>query len=263
MKVRVGITFNQQRKPETKKPAMEIAGWLKDNGCKAYVNPTKKVLETGLDFIIVLGGDGMILHAADKVADFAIPLIGVNFGHKGYLCDVEYNEVFEKLKKVLNGDFGTKRRTRVQAEVFRENKRTRTISGLNEILIGGINRTVFLEIRVIGKNKEFEAEVIGDGILISTQIGSTAYNINAGGAVLLTDAFSVVANNGLFKSDFLLPNTKSFVTSVEAVFEVRILNPHKQNLPYIVADGQRNYRFKNGDFVVIKRSEKETLFVRV
>jgi NAD+ kinase len=151
----------------------------------------------------------------------------------------------------------------VQAEVFHENKRTRTISGLNEILIGGINRTVFLEIRVIGENKEFEAEVIGDGILISTQIGSTAYNINAGGSVLLTDAFSVVANNGLFKSDFLLPNTKSFVTSVEAVFEVRILNPHKQNLPYIVADGQRNYRFKNGDFVVIKRSEKETLFVRV
>lgn len=261
--MKIGITFNQRRKPETKKPAMEIAEWLKDNDCKVYVNPVKKVLENGLDFVIVIGGDGMILHTADKVADFAIPLIGVNFGRKGYLYDVEYSEVFEKLEKVLRKNFEVKRRTRVQAEIFHKNKIRRTISGLNEILIGGINRTVFLEIRVIGKNKEFEAEVIGDGIIVSTQVGSTAYNINAGGAVLLTDAFSVVANNGLFKSDFLLPNTKSFVTSVEAVFEVRILNPHKQNLPYFVADGQRSYRLEDGNFVVIKKAEKETLLIKV
>lgn len=261
--MKVGITFNQQRKPETKKPALEIAEWLRNNGCKVYVNPAKKILERGLDFVVVIGGDGVILHTADRVADFAIPLVGVNFGHKGYLCDVEYSEVFGKLEKVLNGNFKVKRRTRVQAEVFHENKRMRAISGLNEILIGGINRTVFLEIRVMGKKKEFGAKVIGDGIIVSTQVGSTAYNINAGGAVLLTDAFSVVANNGLFKSDFLLPNTKSFVTSVKAVFEVKILNPHKQNLPYLVADGQRNYRLKNNDFVVIKKSEKEALFIRV
>jgi len=261
--MKIGITFNQRRKPETKQPVTEIAGWLKNNGCKTYINPAKKVLESGLDFIIAVGGDGIILHTADMVADFAIPLVGVNFGRKGYLCDIEYDKVFGELKKILKGNFKVKKRTRVQTEVFHKDEKTKVISGLNEILIGGINRTVFLEIRAIGKNKEFEAEVIGDGIIVSTQVGSTAYNINAGGAVLLTDVFSVVANNGLFKSDFLLPNTKSFVTSVKAVFEVRVLNPHKQNLPYLVADGQRSYRLKNNDFVVIKKSEKETLFIRI
>ena len=165
-------------------------------------------------------------------------------------------------KKSLKGILRLKK-TRVQAEVFHEDEKVKTISGLNEILIGGISRTVFLKIGAIGKNREFEAKIIGDGIIVSTQVGSTAYSINAGGTVLLTDVFSVVANNGLFESDFLLPNTKSFVTSVKAVFEVSISNPHKQNLPYLVADGQRSYRLKNGDFVVIKKSEKETLFIRI
>lgn len=261
--MKAGVVFNQRRKPETKQPAMEIIKWLKNNDCKVYVNPAKKILKNGLDFVVAVGGDGIVLHIANRVADFAIPLIGVNFGHKGYLCDAEYSEIFEKLGKILKGNFEVEKRTRAQAEVFHKDEKMKTISGLNEILIGGINRTVFLEIRTIGKNKEFKAEVIGDGIIVSTQVGSTAYSINAGGAVLLTDVFSVVANNGLFKSDFLLPNTKSFVTSVKAVFEVRILNPHKQNLPYLVADGQRNYRLKNEDFVVIKKSEKETLFIRV
>ena len=242
---------------------MEIAGWLRDSGHKIHLNPAKKVLKSGLDFVVAIGGDGAVLHAADKVADFAIPLVGVNFGRRGYLCDMEYSEVFEKLRKILKGNFKIKKKTRAQAEVFYKDKKVKTISGLNEILIGGISRTVFLEIRAMGRNKEFKTEVIGDGIIVSTQVGSTAYAINAGGAVLLTDVFSVVANNGLFKSDFLLPNTKSFVTSVEAVFEIKILNPRKQNLPYLVADGQRNYRLKNGDFVVIKKSDKKTLFVRV
>jgi len=260
--MKIGVTFNKQRKPETEQPAREIVGWLRNNGHKVYINPVKKILESGLDFIVAVGGDGTVLHTADRVADFAIPLVGVNFGRKGYLCDMEYDEVFKKLEKILKGNFKVKK-TRVQAEVFHEDEKVKTISGLNEILIGGISRTVFLKIGAIGKNREFEAKIIGDGIIVSTQVGSTAYSINAGGTVLLTDVFSVVANNGLFESDFLLPNTKSFVTSVKAVFEVSISNPHKQNLPYLVADGQRSYRLKNGDFVVIKKSEKETLFIRI
>lgn len=261
--MKIGVIFNQRRKPETKQPAVEIVAWLKNKGHKAYLNPAKKILESGLDFIVTVGGDGTLLHAADKVANFAIPLVGVNFGREGYLCDIKHDRVFEELEKILKGNFKVKKRTRVQAEVFQKDKKTKEISGLNEIQIGGINRTVFLGIRVVGKNREFEAEATGDGIIVSTQVGSTAYNINAGGAVLLTDVLSVVVNNGWFKSDFLLPNTKSFVTSVKAVFEVRVLNPHRQNLPYLVADGQRNYRLKNGDFVVIKKSEKEALFIRV
>ncbi|MEA1937394.1 MAG: NAD(+)/NADH kinase [Patescibacteria group bacterium] len=263
MKMKIGIAFNQQTKPKTKQPAQKIAKWLKDNDCKIYFNPTKKILKNGLDFVIVLGGDGLILHLADQVADFAIPLIGINFGRSGYLCDVEYNKVFKKLEKILKENFKVRKATRIQAEIFRKDKKVKIISGLNEILIGGINRTVFLEIKTRDEKEEFKAEVIGDGIIISTQIGSTAYNLNAGGAMLLLDAFSVVASNGLFKSNFLLSNTKSFITSAKAIFETQILNLHKQNLLYLTADGQRSYKLESNDFIIIKKAKEKTLFVKL
>ena len=260
---KVGIIFNKERKPEAKKPSLEIAEWLEENGCKAYVNPDESILGERLDFVVAVGGDGTILRVADKIARFSIPLIGVNFGHRGYLCKIGENEIFKKLEKILQGNFEIEEKTRIQAEVFNKKKIIREIDGLNEILIGGISRTVFLEIEVTDKDKLFKATVTGDGVLFATKTGSTGYNINAGGPALVTDVFSVVASNAYFSSDFLIPNMRSFVTSVEAVFQVRILNTFKENLPFLAADGQRDYRLKKGDIVRIKKSKHKTLFVKV
>ncbi len=260
---KVGIIFNEERKPEAKKPSVEIAEWLKGRGCEAYINPDESILDRGLDFVVVVGGDGTILRIADKIAKFSISLIGVNFGHRGYLCDIGENEIFEKLEKMLQGNFEIEEKTRIQAEVFNKKKIIREIDGLNEILIGGISRTVFLEIEAIDKDRSFKATVTGDGVLFATKTGSTGYNINAGGPALVTNAFSVVSSNAYFSSDFLIPNIRSFVTSVEAVFQIRILNTFKENLPFLAADGQRDYRLKEGDIVWIKKSKYKTLFVKV
>ncbi len=260
---KIGIMFNKERKPEAKKPSLEIAEWLEKKGCEVYVNPDESILGKGLDLVVVIGGDGTILRIADKIARFSIPLIGVNFGHRGYLCDIEENEIFEKLEKILQGNFKIEKKTRIQAKVFNKEKIIREIDGLNEILIGGISRTVFLEIEATDKDRSFKATVTGDGVLFATKTGSTGYNINAGGPALITDAFSVVASNAYFSSDFLIPNMRSFVTSDEAVFQVRILNTFKENLPFLAADGQRDYRLKKGDIVRIKRSKYKTLFVKV
>lgn len=260
---KIGIIFNEERKPEARKPSVEIAKWLKEKGCEKYINPGESILGKGLDLVVVVGGDGTILRVADKIARFSIPLIGVNFGHRGYLCDIVENEIFKKLEKMLQGNFEIEEKTRIQAEVFNKKKIIREIDGLNEILIGGISRTVFLEIKATDKDRSFKATVTGDGVLFATKTGSTGYNINAGGPVLITDAFSVVASNAYFSSDFLIPNMRSFVTSVEAVFQVKILNTFKENLPFLAADGQRNYRLKGGDIVRIKKSKYKTLFMKV
>ena len=87
--------------------------------------------------------------------------------------------------------------------------------------------------------------------MFATKTGSTGYNINAGGPALVTDAFSIVASNAYFNSDFLIPNVKSFITSVEAVFQVRILNTFKENLPFLAADGQRDRGLKEGDTLLL------------
>jgi len=259
---KIGITYNGKRKPEAKEASLKIASWLRKNN-KVYVNPNKNVLKKGLDFVVAIGGDGSVLHTANRVAEFSIPIVGINFGRKGYLCGIEKSEVYEKLEKMLCEEFQVEERTRIQAEVFNGSRKVCTIDGLNEVLVGGINRTVFLEIEVISKEKSFKAKVTGDGIIFSTKTGSTAYNINAGGPVVLTDVFSVVANNALFESDFLAPNTKSFVISTDAIFRARILNSNKQNLPFLVADGQRDQRLKENELVIIEKSPRETLFVKI
>ncbi len=260
---KIGVIFNEKRKPEAKKPAGEIAGWIKEKKCQAYVNPSDAVLTKGLDFILVIGGDGTILRTADRIAKFSIPLIGVNFGHRGYLCDIEENEIFEKLEKILQGKYKTEERTRIRAEVENKEKIIREIDGLNEILIGGISRTVFLKLEMTDHNKYFTANITGDGVLLATKTGSTGYNINAGGSILFADLFSVVANNAYFESEVMVPNVKSFVTSTNAVFKIKILNDFKENLPFLAADGQRSYRLKKGDSVKIKKSKYKTIFLKV
>jgi len=255
---KVGIVFDK-RKPESERLGIGIKQWLKTKGYKVFLKLTDRVLEKGLTFVITLGGDGLVLHTADKVAEFQIPLFRVNFGQRGYLCDVRPNEVFEK----LNGDFEIEKRTRIQARVFQGEEIVKEVSALNEIVIGGSNRMISIEMEVRDKEKSFRAKIKGDGVIFSTQTGSTAYNINAGGPVLLTDMLSVVANNALFESAFLLPNTKALVTSTKAVFKVKSLDPRRFHLPYLVADGQRDYKLNDGDLVVIKESALKTLFIKV
>ncbi len=260
---KIGIIFNEKRKPEAKRPAGEIAKWIGGKGHKAYVNSGDSVLAKGLDFILVVGGDGTILRSADRIAKFSIPLAGVNFGHRGYLCDIEESEIYSKLEKILQGKYKTEERTRICAEVENKGKIIKEIDGLNEILIGGISRTVFLEIEMKDKNKYFTANITGDGVLFATKTGSTGYNINAGGSILFADLFSVVANNAYFESKSLVPNVKSFVTSTNAIFKIKILNDFKENLPFLAADGQRSYRLKKGDSVQIKKSKFKTIFLKV
>lgn len=260
---KIGIVFNEKRKPEAKKPGVEIAGWIKSKKRQAYVNPGDSILAKGLDFMLVIGGDGTILRTADRIAEFSIPLVGVNFGHRGYLCDIEENEIYEKLEKILQGKYKMEERTRICAEVENKGKIIKEIDGLNEILIGGISRTVFLEMEMADQDKHFTANITGDGVLFATKTGSTGYNINAGGSILFADLFSVVANNAYFESKALVPNVKSFVISTDAVFKIKILNDFKENLPFLAADGQRSYRLKKGDSVQIKKSKYKTVFLKV
>jgi NAD+ kinase len=260
---KIGIIFNEKRKPETKGPAGEITGWIKKRKCQVYINPSDAVLAKGLDFALVIGGDGTILRTADRIARFSIPLVGVNFGHRGYLCDIEESEIYSKLEKILQGKYKKEERTRIFAEVENKGKIVKEIDGLNEILIGGISRTVFLGLEMADYDKHFTANITGDGVLFATKTGSTGYNINAGGSILFADLFSVVANNAYFESKVLLPNVKSFITSTNAIFKIKILNDFKENLPFLAADGQRSYRLKKGDEIKVKKSKYKTIFLKV
>ncbi len=261
--MKIGIIYNDKKKKEIKRPVNEVLAWLRSKKHVVYINPDENILKKGLDFAVAFGGDGSFLFAADRVVECLIPLVGINFGNRGYLCEIQKKNIFESIEKILNGKYRIEERTRIQAEIFHDDKSIGLISGLNEVHVGGIDRTVFISIETICKNDSFRSKASGDGIIFSTKTGSTAYNMNAGGPVLIVDGFSVVANNAMFESDFLLPNAKSFVASVDAVFKVELLNEGRQNLPCLVADGQRNYKFESGDHIIIRKAPKSNYFVKL
>lgn len=264
--MRIGIVYNKKldaKSKEARKLARNVASRLRKNGHNVYQKLNGEILKK-LDLVITFGGDGLVLHTANKVAPFGVPLFRINFGYLGFLTNTEPSEIFENLEKILKGDFHIEERARVEAKVFHGGNLVKKIDALNEVVIGGINRTVALRLAARIDRENFVAEARGDGLIISTKTGSTAYNINAGGAVLLAEnVFSVVANNAFFKSDFLLPNTKSFVVPAQARFRIDVINQNKLNLPYVVADGQRNHRLKSGDYVLVNKSPVKTLFLEI
>ncbi len=262
----IAIIYNKKLKPETEQPANEAMEYFKSKGSKVIINP--KLFRVDMDITIVYGGDGLLLHTANRIGSCKIPIIGVNYGRVGYLCKIKKVENAPTVwNMLLNDKYGVLYKTRIQAEIT-NNGITEYIDALNEISIGGIDKTVYLKTIIKQKfNKKVNdikvLESIGDGIIISTKTGSTAYNVNAGGSILLSDVFSVVSNNCLFQSKEFPINTKSIVTNTNFQFEIKIMNNKKENLPWLIADGQRRHKITENDEIIIKKSPIETLFIEI
>ncbi len=259
---KIGLVYDARNK-EARKFAFGVFRQLTLNKIPCFVCSTRESIEE-CDFIVTSGGDGTALHVANKVLRRKTPILRVNFGTRGVLCNVSQPSIYSAIGKILKNDFRIEEKTRIFAEI--KGGDALRVDAFNEILIGGINfRNSWLRVAMleIGKiEKIFWAT--GDGLLFATQSGSTAWSASAGGPRLLTDVFCVTGSNAVFKADFdqLSPNAKSMVVSPDTVFKVTTLRsgPYR---PYVVADGQRYYRMKKDDTIIIKKSPYKTLFIEL
>jgi len=139
-----------------------------------------------MDFMVVLGGDGTVLRAAQYAAECKIPLLGINMGNIGYLTDVEADEAEEAISQVLAGDFITENRMMLEVS-FDARGASHRFLALNDFAVtrGNNPRLITCEISI---NGEFLDTLKGDGLIIATPTGSTAYSLAAGGPVLKPDA---------------------------------------------------------------------------
>lgn len=280
--MKIGIFFNKKRKPKTEKPAKEIAKWLREKGYKSYLNPNKESLLSSINFGVIIGGDGTVLGVANKVAGYGIPIVGINFGHVGWLCAIngdDANTVKEKLEQILlmslSNENNIEIRTRIKAVVSNDGKEVLQVDGLNEIVIGGIPKTVFLEVEIIDGYDRYKAWVMGDGAMACTKTGSTAYWKKAGGPVFTSDSLGILANNATFENPgdmtsvesgeykTLPENNQPFVGSTRSEYRIKIINEYKDNIPFLIGDGQTIYRLHKGDTIVINKSENVNKFIRV
>ena len=214
MMKRVGIIPNRFKDKDFR-ITEQIAAWLEKEGLEVYaMDEVARVLQTKVgvlegvnlyrhcDCIIAIGGDGTILGVAEDACKQNVPIIGVNLGRLGFLADIEVREMEVALKKILNEEYTIDERMMLRATVTGPGEDVQVFHALNDINVtrGNFARIVDFQISV---NKELCDIYPADGIIISTPTGSTAYNLSAGGPIVLPGAnlcdYTYLSTYAIFK----------------------------------------------------------------
>ena len=144
---------------------------------------------SGIDYAWIFGGDGTVLHVATTLAKYNVPAVCVNCGHIGFLTDFEYNEIEEAVKLLLGGKLN--KLSRMLIDVSFGNKKT---TALNDLVVqrNNLNESgkLILDLGVY-INGQLADEIAGDGVIVMTPSGSTAYSLSAGGSILSPDVNAI------------------------------------------------------------------------
>ena len=171
------------------------------------------------DLAVVVGGDGTMLATARQLARFDIPLIGINQGRLGFITDVPLAEQAQVLPAMLRGEYTEERRTMLAVRVEREGQLIFQTTAMNEVVVNRGSRAGLLELRA-EIDGHFVANYRGDGLIVATPTGSTAYSLSAGGPLMHPNlgGFCLVpiAPNNLSNRPLALANTASIVLEMIA-----------------------------------------------
>ncbi len=173
-------------KKDFKKPRRigeEIIHWFADRGVKTVVDQVTK----DLDILIILGGDGTLLHIADKASKYEIPVMGINLGGLGFLTAVSAKERFEALELLLQGKMTVEERmllkTRLLGGPGTDSSPGSYLYALNDVVISKGDVDQIIRLRT-WSDQEFITTYRADGLIFSTPTGSTAYNLSSGGPIV-------------------------------------------------------------------------------
>lgn len=202
--------------------------------------------------ILVLGGDGTLIRAATKTAAMQIPLIGVNLGTLGYLCELEERTVFRAIDRLMTDSFTLEKRIMLTGHKAGSDK---TSIAMNDIVLHRTGDLQILSIHVF-VNGEFLSTYHADGIIVSTPTGSTGYNMSAGGPIVDPKGNMLV----LTPINAHNLNSKSIVLDADDVIEIEIgsRRAKRDEKASVSFDGDSSICLNVGDKVIISRSVNYT-----
>lgn len=206
--------------------------------------------------VVCFGGDGTILHMAKAATRHGVPLLGVNIGTMGFMAELESSEIGE-LAKLADGDYTVDSRMMLDITVHRGKDIIFHDICLNDAVItkGAVARVVHLEVRCDGVQA---LECDGDGIVVATPTGSTAYSLSAGGPIVEPAARSILITP-ICAHDVA---SRGIVASDERVINVEMTQNARRNA-FLSADGGRALKMNINDVVTIRKSELSTKLIRL
>ena len=213
-----------------------------------------------VECVIVLGGDGTMLHASRLIAPHDLPVVGVNLGTLGFLTEIEMSHLSEGIDDLLNDRFHIEERMVLEGCIFHRDISCYRLSALNDIVItrSGFSRIISFKIIVNGELLDVYA---ADGVIISTPTGSTGYNLSAGGPIVNPEANVILITP-------VCPHSlqaKSIVLGEWDTIEIHIQKVRKTQLEeaLVTFDGQVAERLNPGDIIKIHKSRKVAKVVKV
>lgn len=208
------------------------------------------------DMVICFGGDGTILHMAKAATRRGLPILGVNIGTMGFMAELESSEL-EKLTRLAEGDYTIDSRMMLDVTVQRDRDIIYHDICLNDVVVtkGAVARIVHLQVKCDGVQA---MESGGDGVIISTPTGSTAYNYSAGGPIVEPEAKNMIITP-ICAHEI---GSRSIVASDKRVVTVQMVQNARRNA-YLSVDGGKAVRLNMGDVATIRKSNLETKLIRL
>lgn len=206
-----------------------------------------------IDMAVVLGGDGSVLMGVSYLNGSDIPIIGINFGHFGYLTECEPRDGFEAIEKVLKGEYIIEERMMLSCKLYDQFGGFTEYSALNEAVIYRGSLMHILDIPLYINQKPITS-LLCDGIIICTPTGSTAYNLSAGGPVLVPTSENMAITPICQRN----PSCSSIVTSGND-----IVCASTDKTAFLCIDGQKQIRIEKGAKLVFTKSAKKTKIIKV
>lgn len=255
---RIGFAYNP-----TNEQALELreraGGWCQVRGVDHWAAPAgdleahRRELPT-TDVLVVLGGDGTFLRAAQSVAIVDVPILGVNLGKVGFLSKAEEHELEAVLEKLVAGQFVIRERMALTGSILPAGRASEgEFTALNDIVIarGSLARVVRVDVTI---DESHLATFVADGLIVASPTGSTGYSFSAGGPILDPQSRNLVVT----PIAGYLSAIRSIVVSPEQVVRCRVVAAHEA---LVSIDGSEDRRIQVGDVVEVRALERAIRFV--
>ena len=249
---RVGIILRPST-PELKDIFYDIKNVFESHGIEVFIDSISggmidvmgqefDIICQKCDILVSIGGDGTLISTVRRSYKYQIPILGVHAGKLGFLADLSVDEMKDFVEILVKGEFRIDHRAVLQATI-KTNESENTIFAFNDIVLTRPSISKMIRIETLVDDKAFNT-YYGDGVIVSTPTGSTAYNLSAGGPVLfpLTNVFSLtpICPHSLTQRPVVLPGH----------FSIDMKTPDKSAL--LIVDGQDMHEFGSGDTISIK-----------
>jgi NAD+ kinase len=257
---RVGLCAKPRSAP-AQAAARELAQWLGARGVEVLLADSLGAgghalgaLAEKADLLVVLGGDGTLLSVAREVAARAVPILGVNLGTLGFLAEFAPREEREILERVLRGDYTTVERMRLDVRALRGERELFRSHALNDAVIARTDLSRMIDLEVAADAVPVTT-YHGDGLIVATPTGSTAYTLSAGGPILMPGArvfvLTPICPHALAQRPLVLPDSTHLAIQVHP----------REGAAHLTVDGQLGLALEEGDRIEVAASAHPAHFI--